>query len=126
MAGTATSSAAEWTQRAGINVMLEFLIPLALVALAVFWVRRLESGSWFSRLAKSGVTIFAVLGIFVVGFGVFMWNPINNRASSIWVSWEAMLSNAAIAAGMIVSLWFALRAIWKKRKPQPTETSAAH
>lgn len=99
---------------------MEFLIPLALVALAVLWVRRLDGGSWFARIAKSGVSIFAVLGIFVVGFGLFMWIPINNGTSSIWVSWEAMVSNAAIAAGMIASWWLALRAIWKKRKVNPT------
>ena len=104
--------------------MLEFLILLALVALAVFWVRRLESGSWFSRLAKGGVSIFAVLAIFFVGFGVFMWSPINNRTGSIWISWEAMLSNAAIAVGMIASWWLSLRTVWKKPKRATSESSA--
>jgi hypothetical protein len=107
--------------------MLEFLIPLAVLAALILVVRRVGMPGWLSQLTKWLATIYAVVCVFFLGVGVFLWNPINNQTNKgIWFSWDGMLSNACIVVGVILGEWLSLRLIWKKSKHPSAEPSASN
>lgn len=104
--------------------MLEYLLPIVLLTLGIFAVRKTTKPNILSQLLRWLVTIYSVVCIIVLGVGVFLWNPINNQTNkSIWFSWDSMLSNASIAVGVILGEWIVIRLIWKKSK-QPAGISS--
>jgi len=95
--------------------MLGITASLVLVAAIIFSVRRMQLSGLASVLAKSFVTIFAITTVLFDGFCVAIWNPINNQTTKdIFFSWDSMLSNACIVAGVLFATWLALRSIWKR------------
>ena len=63
--------------------------------------------------------LFSVVGVGAVliagGLG-FLALPVNWRIGDVWVSWSAMLQNAALVVGIVFVSWLVLWAIW--RSPQ--------
>lgn len=105
--------------------MIEFLVPLALLIAGVFALRRLNGAKWLILFLRWCVTVFGSIVLLFLGFGVFMWNPINNETHRYVLSWESVLSNGGIVIGVVFFEWILLLLVWKN-EVRPTAKANEH
>src|ERR1035438_7171482 len=101
--------------------MLEIVGTFFVVVAAILVGRQINAHGILPKAFKVFASSAAVLGIFVIGVAVFLWNPINNETYRTWLSWSAILSNGATLAAAILGSWFSLRFVWKTSGKVPNQ-----